>query len=110
MAQVTNILYLDKNVDTQLIPFKAFLLKLPKIMSIQFTLDDFPDWLPFLPWRIVFVRYKSKMFNSYGKNDFLDIRKNVVFDTIIWGNKETEVLYTKTKSQNPLGTMSFSTR
>ena len=79
-------------------------------MSMQFTLDDFADWLPFLPWRIVFVRYKSKMFNSYGKNDFLDIRKNVVFDTIIWGNKETKVLYTKAKSQNPLETMSFSTR
>ena len=42
MAQITNILYLDKNVDIQLIPCKAFLLKLPKIMSILFTLDDFP--------------------------------------------------------------------
>ena len=79
-------------------------------MSIPFTLDDFPDWLPFLSWRIVFVRYKSEMFNWYGKNDFLDVRKNVVFDTLIWGNKETELLYTKAKSQNPLETMSFSTR
>ena len=79
-------------------------------MSILFTLDDFPDWLPFLPWRIVFVRHKSEMFNSYGKNNFLDIQKNVVFDTLIWGNKETELLYTEGKSQNPLETMSFSTR
>ena len=79
-------------------------------MSLPFTLDDFHDWLPFLPWHIVFERYKSEMFNSYGTNDFLDIRRNVVFDTLIWGNKETELLYTKAKSQNPLETMSFSTR
>ena len=79
-------------------------------MSIPFTLDDFPDWLPFLSWRIVFVRYKSEMFNSYGKNDFLDIRKNVAFDTLIWRNKEIKLLYAKAKSQNLLESMSFSTR
>ena len=79
-------------------------------MSIPFTMDDFPDWLPFLSWRIVFVWYKSEMFHSYGKNDFLDIRKNIAFDTLIWRNKEIKLLYAKAESQNLLESMSFSTR
>ena len=50
-------------------------------MSIPFTLDDFPDYDFCLD--VLFVRYKSEIFNSYGKNYFLDIRKNVAFDTLI---------------------------